>query len=32
MAIVMHPKPLHAVHGFAVFNKRVAPHLIEVRC
>ena len=25
----MHPKPLHGVHGYAVFNKRLAPHLMH---
>lgn len=27
--IVKHPKPLHVVHGYAVFTKSLAPHLIQ---
>jgi len=27
--IVRHPKPLHVVHGYAVFTKGLAPHLIH---
>lgn len=27
--IVKHPKPLHVVHGYAVFNRQLAPQLIR---
>lgn len=27
--IAMHPKPLHVVYGFAIFNRRLSPQLID---